>query len=219
MKRNKRTIVYSIIFIAAAGVLYCMRGNTGSVQENLETDGTIAASQQTVEPSAMDKEPEKESEKEHKTAFCYICGAVKNPGVYPFAAGARLNELIEQAGGLTKEADVTSLNLARTVEDSEKVYVQTREEAKAEAETSKVGQHGQGDAGESDGTDAEDKVNINSADIDKLTSLPGIGEAKAKSILSYREEHGAFQSIEELKNVEGIKDGVFNKVKDLISIQ
>ena len=68
-------------------------------------------------------------------------------------------------------------------------------------------------------TGAEDKVNINTADIDKLTSLPGIGKAKAGSIISYREDHGAFQSIEELKNVEGIKDGVFNKVKDLISVQ
>ena len=220
MKREKKTILLSNIFLAKrslalavtfiiiAGFLYVSRENTKNIQEEFVTSEDIAITKQPSEPLVTDREQIEVSRK----LCCYVCGAVKHPGVYTFSEGARMNELIEQAGGFTKEAAVTYLNLAKTVTDSEKIYVPT------EDEVSSLVNLQDGTTTESK-SGAEDKVNINTADIDKLTSLPGIGEAKAGCIISYREDHGAFQSIEELKNVEGIKDGVFNKVKDLISVQ
>lgn len=219
MLRQKRAIIYSIIFIFAAGVLYCVKGNSGSIQEELAT-GEPAVSSFVKAVQTSDSVVKKdESEKSKQQACCYVCGAVKKPGVYQFETGARLNEVIQLAGGYSKEAAENYLNLAKIVQDSEKIYVPSKEEVNSQA----AGTNGENEWSLQENTEESDqtgvgKVNINSADIDKLTSLPGIGEAKANSILSYRTEHGAFQSIEDLKNVEGIKDGVYNKVKDLISI-
>lgn len=213
MKREKRaikgkTIICSFIFVVAAGIWYLSEGSTVQVEENfLPVNEAVVTENVTVTPR-IGKELE-----EHKKIYCYICGAVKNPGVYECLEGARLVELVKMAGGFTKNAKDTYLNLARMVSDSEQIYVPTRKEAEEQME------YGLRDSTEGLTKNMEDKVNINTADIDKLTSLPGIGQAKAKSICSYREEHGAFQSIEELKNVEGIKNGVYNKVKDLIAIQ
>ena len=213
MKRERTTIICSVIFIVIAGIWYSAKGSFPKVQEQGLSYEVPAVTEDAGTIICTDSQPP-----EQKVIYCYICGAVKNPGVYECLEGARLNQLIELAGGFTKQAAGTSLNLARIVSDAERIYVPTCEEIKEE-------QGGMADiALNEDGSDrvqtgTEDKVNINTADIDRLTSLPGIGQAKAKSICSYREEHGAFQSIEELKNVEGIKDGVYNKVKDLISIQ
>lgn len=227
MKREKKTILLSNIFLAKrslalavtfiiiAGFLYVSRENTKNIQEEFVIRDDVAITTQPTKPLVTDREQIEVSSK----LCCYVCGAVKHPGVYTFSEGARMNELIEQAGGFTKEAAVTYLNLAKTVTDSEKIYVPTEDEVSSSNANESVSDNLQDGTTTESKSGAEDKVNINTADIDKLTSLPGIGEAKAGSIISYREDHGAFQSIEELKNVEGIKDGVFHKVKDLISVQ
>lgn len=227
MKREKKTILCSNIFLAKrslalavtfviiAGFLYVSRENSKNIQEEFVINQEITITKQPKEPLVTDREQIDVP----KNLCCYVCGAVKKPGVYTFSQGARMNELIEQAGGFTKDAAVTYLNLAKTVTDSEKIYVPTKDEVTSFGANESVVDHLQEGTTTESKTGAEDKVNINTADIDKLTSLPGIGEAKAGSIISYREDHGAFQSIEELKNVEGIKDGVFNKIKDLISVQ
>lgn len=211
MKRERKTIICSVIFIVIAGLLYWSKGNSSSVKENLLMGDETAATEHVASTVCPSFEPAK-----HKTIYCYICGAVKNPGVYECLEGARLVELIDKAGGFTKQAAGTSMNLARKVEDSEQVYIPTKSEAGKQKDTNQPGSLSEEEDAQ---TVTEDKVNINTADVDKLTSLPGIGQAKAKSICSYREEHGAFRSIEELKNVEGIKDGVYSKVEDLITIQ
>lgn len=149
-------------------------------------------------------EPEKE-----ETVFVYICGAVNTPGVYELDKDARVFEAIRSAGGMTDEAAPDAINQARVVSDGEQIYVPTAEEAES-----------QGTGGEGTVTESavDDKVNINTAGKDELMTLTGIGEAKAGSILRYREENGRFESIEELMEIEGIKEGVFNKIKDDITI-
>nr|WP_294490804.1 ComEA family DNA-binding protein [uncultured Mediterraneibacter sp.] len=143
------------------------------------------------------------------TVFVYVCGAVNTPGVYELSASARVFEAVESAGGMTADASKDSVNLARTVADGEQIYVPTEEEAA----------QGTGVETESTVTGTEQsKVNINTASKEELMTLTGIGEAKAGSILKYREEHGAFGSVEELMEIEGIKEGVFNKIKDDITI-
>lgn len=211
----KRSLALAVTFVIIAGFLYVSKENSKNIQEEFVTSQEIMITNQPSEPLVTGREPMEASSK----LCCYVCGAVKHPGVYAFSEGARMNELIEQAGGFTKDAAVTYLNLAKTVTDSEKIYVPTKDEVTSSGANESVPYNLQEGTITESKTGAEDKVNINTADIDKLTSLPGIGEAKAGSIISYREDHGAFQSIEELKNVEGIKDGVFNKIKDLISVQ
>lgn len=134
----------------------------------------------------------------------YVCGAVKNPGVYQLAEGSRLFEAIDAAGGTLPEADLTSRNLAKVLQDGEQITVLTKEEAKALEESGETLHKG--------------LVNINTASVQELTGLTGIGESRAQAIVAYRETNGLFKSIDGIKKVTGIKDGLFEKIKDKICI-
>ena len=134
--------------------------------------------------------------------FVQISGAVNNPGVYELDGDARIFQVVLMAGGLREDADDSTLNQAGRVSDGQKIVVLTKEEAFAREA-----------GGGSDG-----KVDINTADEAMLMTLPGIGEAKAKAIIKYRESNGSFANIEDIKNISGIKDGVYSKIEDLIKV-
>ena len=146
-----------------------------------------------------------------ESVYVYVCGEVKSAGVYELKSDARVFQAIHLAGGMTEEAALDAVNQARTVTDGEQIYVPTIAEAEAQGT-------GVGEGTSITGADGNKKININTAGKEELMTLTGIGEAKALSILTYREEHGAFGSIEELMEIEGIKEGVFNKIKEDITI-
>ena len=143
--------------------------------------------------------------------YVYVCGAVNQPGVYQAEEGSRLFELIEMAGGFTPEAAQSSLNLARSVTDGEQIRVYTEEEI--EQGMTVVSENEAVQSGTGSGL-----VNINTASISELTGVSGIGESRAQAIIAYREKNGAFGSIEDIKKVDGIKDGLFSKIKDYITV-
>lgn len=145
-------------------------------------------------------------EKEQTTIMIYICGAVENPGVYTLPGQARVYQAIEAAGGLMEEASETYINQAKILQDGEQITIPTRDEA---AQTVPGG---------TDGAASDGRVNINTADRTALMTLSGIGETRAAAIIAYREANGAFDSIEDIKNVEGIKDAVFQKISDNITV-
>ena len=134
------------------------------------------------------------------TIFVYVCGAVVNEGVYELPEGSRGYEAIQMAGGFTEVAVTTAVNQAAMLQDEMTLYVPNYSEYVE-------------DQGADDG-----KVNLNLASKEELMTLPGVGESKADSIISYREEHNGFESIEEIMEITGIKEGLFNKVKDYIKI-
>lgn len=148
-----------------------------------------------------------------KPVAVYVCGAVKNPGVYYLNTTDIKDTAIQLAGGFSEEADTAYVNLAEKIAEGERIYVPTKEETEQgiyfETEIGEI----QAD----DGTDSG-KVNINTAGKEELMTLPGIGESKAEAILAYREAQGKFQSTDELMNIRGIKEGVYNKIKDLIVV-
>lgn len=154
--------------------------------------------------------PEK-SEAETDTIMVYVCGAVVNPGVYELPAGSRVIRAIEAAGGLLPDADLFLVNQAKRLEDGEQIRILTQEEALDADQTVSM------DSG-TESSDEEKKVNINTADADTLMTLPGIGEAKADAIIEYRESSGGFQRIEDIMNIAGIKEAVFSKIKDKITV-
>lgn len=155
---------------------------------------------------------ENETETSGETSICvFITGCIENPGVYELTEGTRLYQLVELAGGFTEEAAEDYLNLAECVKDGAKIKVYSRDEI-ADAGISGIVEMG------SSAGSTESYVNINTADREELMTLPGIGESKADAILRYREEHGGFSSIEDIMNISGIKQGAFDKIKDLITI-
>lgn len=147
--------------------------------------------------------------------FVDICGAVQQPGVYELEAGMRVCDAVAAAGGLSEDADLASLNQAAFLEDAAKIYVYTQEEAvrqgvSAPEQSGLFGQSGSAQA---------EKININTADIAQLCTLSGIGEARARDIIAYREANGGFQSAEEIMNVSGIKEATFQKIKEEIAVR
>lgn len=158
--------------------------------------------------------PEEVQTEQSMALYADICGAVQEPGVYKLEEGARIFQLIEQAGGLREDADLTSVNQAEKVTDGMKVRIYTKEEA-----ASLPRQIWESTAESEQTAPVSAKININSADIAQLTQLTGIGEARAADIIAYRTEHGRFLTIEEIMNVSGIKESTFQKIKDQIVVE
>ncbi len=161
---------------------------------------------------------EEETAKAPARIFVHVCGQVEVPGVYELEAGSRLFEALDLAGGLTAEAAGEVLNQAQILTDGQQVYVPSKEEAQEgsplwQGPSANEQAADPAGAGEKDG-----RVNINQAAKEELMTLTGIGEVRAEAIIRYREEHGPFGSIEELKEIDGIKDGIFQKIRDDITI-
>lgn len=138
----------------------------------------------------------------------HITGAINNPGVVVLEEGSRIVDALEAAGGETDEADVNRLNLAYVLEDGEKLYIPSKNEEEQKYITQ----------GKDNMSEGQSKININSAQIEELITLPGVGEATANKIIEYRKENGKFQKIEDLKNVPGIGDSKFENIKMLIKV-
>lgn len=133
----------------------------------------------------------------------HVCGQVCRPGIVMLPWGSRAWEAVEAAGGLTEEAQEEAVNLAALVQDGEKLYIPAMGESVPETE-----EEGSGGG----------LVNLNTADAQRLQSLPGIGESRAADIISYRERNGGFKSVEEIMQVPGIKESTYEKIRDKISV-
>ena len=203
-------IRYLWLLLLAAVLIGGCAGNTersyelasGSVQGIPEEDAEKAEDAKGTEADSMSPE----ADASEKSVFVYVCGAVMSPGVYELPDGSRVYEAVAAAGGLREDADEKCLNQAELLHDGQQITVYTEDEAAAGLPESL------------DGTGSEGKINLNTAGKEQLMTLPGIGETKAEAILDYREKQGNFSDIEEVKNIEGIKEKVFEKIKDLIEV-
>ena len=142
---------------------------------------------------------------EKAVIYVHVCGAVNEPGVVKLPEGSRGQDALEAAGGFAPGAAVDVVNLAEPLTDGVKLYFPTLEEAEDWQESEQAKESG--------------LVNINTADVAQLCTLPGIGEARAKAIIAYRETNGNFQDIEDIMKVSGIKDSAFGKIRDLITVK
>lgn len=150
---------------------------------------------------------ERSSTRKDDTIYVHICGEVKHPGVYKFSKDDRIVEAIKASGGLTSKASAESINQAEKMKDGQQIVVPSKKQVtKKETTDVKATQSPSG------------KININTASIEELKTLSGIGESKANDIISYREEHGPFKNLEDIMKIQGIKEGIYNKIKDKITI-
>ncbi len=187
---------------------------TDSTSESTAESVSDADSGGEVSSGAIEESAETESASEAMVQV-YICGAVTNPGVYTLPGGSRVVQAVEAAGGFLPDAEEKILNLARKIEDGEQITVWTREEAK-EMGSTETQQFGAG--GTAENTSGSGKVNLNTAGKEELVTLPGIGESRADAIIAYREANGPFRAIEEIMNIEGIKEKMFEKIRGSIEV-
>ena len=191
-------------------------------------NGTGSDSGKHTSEADIDNGSEAVSDKEMQQAMIYVdvCGAVANPGVFQLVAGSRVFQAIEAAGGYLPEAALTCVNRAGVLTDGQQLYILTQEEMErqgldpAEMSGASDGQmNGSAGTGQNTGMTAQDnRININTADEAQLTTLTGIGATRAQAIIAYREENGPFAAIEDIMNVQGIKEGTFAKIKDKIVV-
>lgn len=209
MKKDTRIIVgICLIFLIAAGFVFFK--NQSETSKQLSDFSSVDEEEVALESSEVTAE-EKGSLADSSSQECavYISGAVKSPGLYRYHGQARVSDAIESVGGFTKNAATDAINLAQLLNDGEQITVPTKKEAaKAQKNTN------QNPSERSD----SDLININKASLEELMTLPGVGQAKANLILDYRMEHGSFSKKEDIMKISGIKEGVYNKIKDLITI-
>lgn len=190
-----------------------------------EKKDTLVLSQiQEVEAKVQEEEScETDLEPEVQKIVVHICGAVVRPGVYEFPEGDRICQAVEAAGGFTKEADEELLNQAQKLVDGMQLVIPTQEEArqalaKETGNQSFLRYEGKTSSGDYGNVEEDGLININTASEEMLCTLPGIGSEKAKSIIDYRIQNGSYQRIEDIMNVSGIKEGMFTKIKDRITV-
>lgn len=152
-----------------------------------------------------------EDTEEKKRIYVYVCGAVQNPGVYELEEGSRIFQAVDVAGGLSEDAILQSVNMARIAEDEQRIYIPSKKDMVLEENSDFFMEEQE--------AFPDGKTDINSADLQQLMELTGIGETRAKAILEYREEHGKFSSTDEIMRVQGIKEGTYAKIKDEIVVR
>ncbi len=186
-----------------------------ATEEQEEVVANEAADEPMSDVAAVETERgDVSAEDETTQSICvYVCGAVQCPGVVKIPEGSRVADALAAAGGFTEEARAEVLNLAAKVSDGQMLrfpaVTETVEDATA------IGPLVEDGAEQS----ANSKININTADAEQLITLSGIGESRAKDIITYRESHGGFRRIEDIMNVSGIKESIFDRIKERITVE
>lgn len=206
---KKKILILLLIILLIGGLIYYIKLD----KEEINEDIAIITTQ--IETSNKEKE-----------FYVDVKGNVKKPGVYKFKDNDRVIDAINKAGGLTKNADTSNINLSKKLTSEMVVYIYNKNEIKKKdslncnnicnVEVIEVNNCIEDVTTVSNAHN--DLVNINSAGLDKLITIPGIGESKAKSIIEYRSSNGLFKTIDDLKNVSGIGDALFEKIKDKIIV-
>ncbi len=149
------------------------------------------------------------------TVLVHICGEVRTPGVYELTADSRICDVLLLAGGFTADADTEAVNMAAGIEDGMQIVIPTETNRTQEMTGNSSDRTGETAAGKTE----SQLVNINTADKETLMSLPGIGAGKAEAVIAYREAGGVFKDIKDIMLVDGIKEGVYAKIKDKICVK
>lgn len=204
---KKTIIILCTIIVVLGGIIFILYKNNSSSKEEVVD---------------IFKEPEEieQEESNSKKVIVDIKGMINNPGVYEVDSDLRVNDVIELAGGLKEGADTSNINLAKLVSDEMTIIIYSTEEVleKFKQEVCICNcPYIQNDACINSNNDSN-LININTAGIEELTTLTGIGDVKAEAIIKYRSEVGKFKTKEELLNVEGIGEALFEKIKDNITI-
>ena len=171
-----------------------------------KSEGNDAGENNTVSVETA----ERESEQAGTEVYVYVCGAVVNPGLYALPEGARAMDAVTAAGGFTEDAATDIINLAEIETDGSMLRIPSMQEVKDGEYQIPIAS---ADLSAEDGL-----VDLNTADVDKLCEIPGIGEAKANAIIDYRNRNGKFAKTEDLMLVPGIKEGTYEKIRDYIKV-
>ena len=213
---NAKLVVGLAAFAVAALAFsaYTLFTTGAAYSESADVIEVASAEGATDGPSAAGSE---EPISPGKEIYVHVAGCVKNAGVYRVADGSRIDDAVKAAGGFSKSADETAVNLAEVVTDGQQVIVPKKSKGATSSSMQQPSSPGQSATSESPGATGG-LVNINTATSEQLQSLSGIGEAKAKKIIDYREQSGPFSSVDDLTNVSGIGEKTLESIRSSICV-
>lgn len=227
LKDKKRIGIFIVLIttIVVVGIIYLNSGFKELKKNDTESifvdENSDASNNDSSKNSDSKNKGSKSNIKENKDAVVSqadknivveIKGEVKKPDVYILNENAIIKDLIEAAGGLTENADLTNINRAKKLQNHDLIYIANKNEA------IKGNQSSESISSSKDTGNSDKKININTANIEELKTINGVGDARAKSIIEYREKNGGFKSIDDIKNVTGITEKMFEKIKEQIEI-
>ena len=239
---NKKKIIISIVLIVSLIIGFIIFLLTENSYENLNLDELVieegsekfnnigdnedsnnTSSQNNINgnnkynQNAINENASNVFQEETEKIAIHVTGEVKKEGLIYLPLGSRVADAIKEAGGETKNADLSQINLAYQLQDGQKLYIPNKNEKISEYIISGTGNNGS-EGSSSNNSKGDNKVNINTATKNELDQLPGIGPSIAQRIIEYREENGNFQKIEDVQNVKGIGDAKYEEIKDSITV-
>lgn len=204
------SVFMAALLLAGVAVAACVLGAAQLVSAH--SFSVESAASREASGAAADVAEAASSDSVFEEAFIYVhvSGCVKSPGVYELAEGSRVADAVEKAGGALEDANLDSVNLARVPQDGEQIHVPSRDA---------VGQEGgAGGGSKASSAGSAGPININTASVEELTKLDGVGEATAQKIVAERTKNGPFSSVEDIKRVSGIGEKKFEALKDDICV-
>ncbi len=208
MQKLNKKILFIIIIIS--GIIY---GVFNYFTQNKNKENLENISQDIIINNQTENTTEENNNQEK--IVIHITGAICNEGIYELEENSRIVDAVKIAGGLKEEADLKQINLAYVLEDGMKINIPSKNESRNEASNNTENYTTKENLNSSNNAKTS-KVNINSATQTELETLPGIGPSTALKIINYRKEKGKFNKIEDIKNVNGIGESKFNKIKEFI---
>ncbi|EFI42595.1 helix-hairpin-helix domain-containing protein [Peptoniphilus sp. oral taxon 386] len=192
LNRNQIKMIASILVILLIFIAKIYIDNEKSKSENIDSSENLN--------EVLTLSQDIKTQDENTTIYVHVCGRVKNPGLINLPANSRVIDAVNAAGGMYDDADIDNINLAKKLNDEDKIYIPVF-----------------GENTDSEYISENKKININTADMQMLTSLPGVGEKTAKKIIDYRTKN-QFKNIEDIKSVSGFGEKKFNAIKELITV-
>lgn len=213
--RKGKTMKHFIRYYLAAGLLgmtiLFAAGCAGQNNTTYSLKGELPLAEEDTSGGADSTARNRDSD----TVLVHICGEVQTPGVYELTADSRICDVLLLAGGFTTNADTEAVNMAAGIEDGMQIVIPAETDRTSETTGNSFYRTGETAAGKTE----SQPVNINTADKETLMSLPGIGAGKAEAVIAYREAGGIFKDIKDIMLVDGIKEGVYAKIKDKICVR
>ena len=217
LSKKQKIIFFIILSIMIIFIIYYIYSTLYKDEFSFNTSNFI--DNDLVETNIEDKNIYSKNSTDN-SIIVYICGAVKESKVITLPEDSRISDAIDAVGGLTDDADLTNINLAYILEDGEKIYIPKKgEEPQNEASTVSSSVQSSSYSNYSVASTKSNKININKATQTELETIPGVGPSTALKIIEYREQNGKFSSIEDIKNVSGIGDAKYEKMKDYITVK
>ena len=216
--KKKSIIIVISIFTISLGLTSCGKSGVNTNIEKAETHRITDVNAKSENEKSKDENKKDSTNKVDESIVVYIYGEIKKPDVYTLDKDSRICDLVKIAGGYTKNAAIY-LNLAAKLNDGDQIKVLSKEEYKNNNGQNNDGSnYGLGEIYPEGDLKSEGIININTADVTKLMELPGIGESKAGAIVEYRESNGAYTDINDIKNVSGIGEALFERIKEKIEV-